>query len=305
MRTKKNLAVTGSLSLPLPDDVGAIAVDTNIYKEYGFRVRSQPLVELTRVKELGVNWVIPEVWEHELLHHFLETTQKVIGLQRELSRVLEWADEEQVQLANKLSTTLVSETPSTLASKLLAEHFGRAKPVRLSTDWTVGPDVLKRYFSGAAPFEITGHKKSEFPDAFALATLANWAIQNNTRVLVVTRDAGCFRACEAFEVLVATKSLTEALSVLRASDAGRKAVVSQYESLIASELSDERSELREHLDAEIDKRLTDLDLEIEYEEESGLECEYEIANVSIDRIQPNTYGDGTVELRVLVQVWEN
>ena len=62
-RDRKVTSEPAHLQLSSPEDVGAIAVDTNVYKEYGFRVRSQPLVELAQVKELGIKWLLPEFWE--------------------------------------------------------------------------------------------------------------------------------------------------------------------------------------------------------------------------------------------------
>lgn len=185
-----------------------------------------------------------------------------------------------------------------MAAKLLKEHFGSSKPVRLRTAWDAGPQVLGAYFASRDPFEATGAKKSEFPDAFALATLEHWAKENSAKVLVVTRDAGCLRACEASEHLVGSDSLTDAFVKLRSADEGRRAVIQEYELLLSRELRNELSDLRRGIDALIEQRLPDLELEVKFQEEAGRECEYEVTDVTMQRVDPVGYTDGTLDLRV-------
>lgn len=298
IRDRKAASEPAHLPLSSPGDVGAIAVDTNVYKEYGFRVRSQPLVELSRVKELGIKWLVPEFWEQELQRHMVENAEKVSSLRRDLAKAREWADKSQLEAAEKLSQALATETGTSVAARLLKEHFGSRKPERLQTAWSAGPAVLGDYFANRDPFEPAGAKKSEFPDAFALATLAAWAKKNNTKVLVVTKDAGCLRACAASSVLVGSNSLTDSLGALRRADEGRKAVIEEYERLLARELRNEVSELRRGIDAVIEQRLPDLELEIKYEEAAGLDCDHELTDVRLERINPVGFADGSLELRV-------
>lgn len=288
------------LHLPLSsrEDVGAIAVDTNVYKEYGFRVRSQPLVELAQLRVLGIKWLVPEFWEFELKRHMVENADKVNTLRRYLAKAREWADKSQLEHAEKLSQAIAAESDATVAARLLKEHLSSGKPERLKTVWSAGPEVLGNYFASRDPFEPSGSKKSEFPDAFALATLAAWARKHDTKVLVVTKDAGCLRACAASEVLVGSDSLTEALGALRRADEGRKAVIEQYEQLLSRELRNEVSELRRSIDAVIEKRLPELELDIEFQEGRGLDCDHELTDVKVERIDPIGYSDGSLEFRV-------
>jgi hypothetical protein len=299
MSTRGRKAASESILVPLtsPEDVGAIAVDTNVYREYGFRVRSQPLVELAQVKELGIKWLLPEFWELEIQRHMAEN-DKVSTLRRDLAKARDWADKLQLEHAERLSQALSADSGTTVAAKLLEEHISSGNPERLKTAWTAGPEVLENYFSSRDPFESSGSKKSEFPDAFALATLSAWARKNNTKVLVVSKDAGCLRACAASDVLLGSDSLTDALGALRRADEGRKAVIEQYEQLLSRELRNEVSELRRSIDSIIEKRLPELELEIDFEEDRGLDCDHEMTDVKVERIDPVGYADGSLELRV-------
>lgn len=287
------------LPLSSPEDVGAIAVDTNVYKEYGFRVRSQPLAELGKLDEIGIRWLIPEFWERELERHIADNLDKVSSLRRDLEKAREWADNAQLEHAEKLVSALGSESGRTIGRRLLTEHFASAGQLqRLPTAWSAGPDVLGAYFGSRDPFEPSGAKKSEFPDAFALATLAAWARNNDTKVLVVTRDAGCLRACAASDVLVGVNSLTSALETLRKADQRRKTVIEELEHVLARELRSEVSELRKGIDAVIESLVPDLDLEIEFQEESGADCDHELVGVRVERIVPIGSHASKLELRV-------
>lgn len=274
------------LQLVSAEDFGAIAVDTNIYKEYGFRVRAQPLIELPQLKALSIIWLVPEFWELELQRHVLESTEKVNVLRRDLVKVQEWGSPIEIELAGKLAASLTAEPAAAVAQRLLEEHFSAGSALRLATAWASGPSVLSAYFGGRAPFEVSGAKKNEFPDAFALATLESWARKNETKVLVVSRDIGCQNACKASEFLACYSNLPDALAALRKADAGRKTVIEEYERLLAAELSDEASALRRSIDAALEKEVPDLEFDIDFYEQSGQECDHEVTYVRVDRIRP-------------------
>lgn len=300
MSTRERRGEPQPAHLPMssPEDVGAIAVDTNVYKEYGFRVRSQPLAALGQVEDIGVKWLVPEFWERELQRHIAENSDKVSTLRRDLEKSREWANKSQLALAEKLVAALTTESGQSIGNRLLDEHYESGAPVRLQTAWSSGPNVLRAYFDSQHPFEASGSKKSEFPDAFALATLEAWARKNATKVLVVTRDAGCLRACAATDVLVGSNSLTEALGALRKADERRKAVIDELEVLLTQELRSDVSDLRKAIDAYLEKIVPDLELEVTFQEESGADCDHEVTYVWVDRIEPMGTADGRLHLRI-------
>jgi hypothetical protein len=76
--------------------------------------------------------------------------------------------------------------------------------------------VFDQYFSSAPPFGI-GKKKSEFPDAFALAALKEWCTTKRERIYVISTDGDMKSACEEHEALINLDSL-EALLNLVATD---------------------------------------------------------------------------------------
>lgn len=72
-----------------------------------------------------------------------------------------------------------------------------------------GP-ILDDYFALRPPFENKPNKKAEFPDAFALQALRQWAVEKKAEVIVVSGDKGMGSACS--EGLRHVESLVELLS---------------------------------------------------------------------------------------------
>lgn len=79
--------------------------------------------------------------------------------------------------------------------------------------------VLDWYFSQRLPFEGSGDKKHEFPDAFALHALEAYATSNNlTIVVVVTKDSGAYGHCVETEKLLPFRDVQSALGAFDAKD---------------------------------------------------------------------------------------
>ena len=78
-------------------------------------------------------------------------------------------------------------------------------------DFEISKNVIDRYFDLKSPF--SKEKKSEFPDAFALLSLEEFAKQAGTKALIVAHDKDWQAFCEEFEHLVHVDSLEGALDL--------------------------------------------------------------------------------------------
>ena len=90
---------------------------------------------------------------------------------------------------------------------------GRFTEIPIITDLEA---VLDDYFTGAAPFG-EGKKKSEFPDAFVLASLLAWVRPGRPKVYVVGKDPDMARFCAGRDDLIQLDSVAELLSLALAS----------------------------------------------------------------------------------------
>lgn len=68
-----------------------------------------------------------------------------------------------------------SVTPREAATARLAEFIRRSGCEVIAADQGDMKRLIAMYFEPTAPFEGSGKKKNEFPDAIALVTLEDWA----------------------------------------------------------------------------------------------------------------------------------
>jgi hypothetical protein len=246
----------------LPGSVGGIAVDTNIYRSTGFRFRSYPLARLTDIKPWQIVLLVPEVWERELERHTTVWAEERLNEYRRLDYVDDWGTPAQVKAAKELLKSLAGEEKARVAGQLIDEHYDAAEAVKLKTAWSAGPKVLDDYFAARFPFEPTGNKKSEFPDALALVTLEDWGRRNKRQVVVVSDDAGCLAACDESKHLLGFKNLTDAYKALGDANTVNAQSSEDIERALAQELKSDVSPLRKDLDAHIERAVEKIHIEL-------------------------------------------
>jgi hypothetical protein len=109
-----------------------------------------------------------------------------------------------------------------VASQDLCEQFDAfletAKATIIETaDIPVG-DVLSKYFAGQPPFGDKEEKKYEFPDAFAVQALSEWAEDHDTSTFVVSGDELFQRACAECAQLIPKNTINEVLDHVASDD---------------------------------------------------------------------------------------
>ena len=88
-----------------------------------------------------------------------------------------------------------------VAQRRLDEFYERCDAIVIPADTASSREVLDPYFKHQPPFEAMGDKKLEFPDAYALVSLEQWAQAQGCKVLVVSKDEGWKAFCEESEYL--------------------------------------------------------------------------------------------------------
>ena len=79
-------------------------------------------------------------------------------------------------------------------------------------------NVIEKYFTGEPPFGPGEKKKHEFPDAFAIQTLAEWAENHDHLMLVVSGDQLFRDACSACSHLIPKGTINEVLNHVASDD---------------------------------------------------------------------------------------
>jgi hypothetical protein len=115
-----------------------------------------------------------------------------------------------------VSLRLNLESAEEHASKRLYQWIERVGAEVLHASEHVDIDELtERYFTGEPPFEPSGAKKAEFPDAIALITLERWAERQQTEILVVSADRGWARYAETSTNMFPSDDLATALDAFQ------------------------------------------------------------------------------------------
>ncbi len=260
--SKKQILERKKLSNAELGEIAGIAIDTNIYRSAGFRFNAPPLANLADVGSLGLQVLIPEIWEKETLSHFCQlTTSRLADVER-ISRITDFGTPDQVAATEVFTRLWNQESAESLASRLLEQHLTAIKARKLETAWKRGPKVLDDYFASRPPFEVSGTKKAEFPDAFALASLEEWAKELGRKVLVVSNDQGCLAACEASEQLIGFSSLIDGLAAVANADEIRRKDAATYAFALKTRLASEAELLWKSIAPALVKALEAMEVEV-------------------------------------------
>lgn len=220
----------------LDGSIGAISVDTCIFSRAGYRLDQGNLRRLEQFKGDAFPLIFSEITIKEVIRHIgahseEEKTKFLTGL-RGIAKFWNIDSAKQTAVATNL---LQGMEPKELAKKRVKDFVTRcgARIIEAQKALDVS-ELLKLYFQTLPPFEKSGDKKAEFPDAIALLSLESWAKKSSTSVLFVTNDKGCKRYCEQSQRLFAIDDLGAALTLIQERDAHRAQMCSAIDQKIAS-----------------------------------------------------------------------
>lgn len=198
-----------------------IAIDSNYYITSGggtLDVSFRPKLAEWRGRFIHLT---PSIWEREIKRHLQvrieNSKEKVLNISDRDISILQ-SDEIRSHLkALRVAATTVD---STVTANLLWDTFAaETHAVTVEPPPNSANEVLNWYFNMRLPFEGSGDKKHEFPDAFALHSLDSFAASNNIKVVVVvTKDSGAYGHCAKTDRLLAFHDVQSALGAFDAKD---------------------------------------------------------------------------------------
>ena len=195
-------------------DYNALCIDTNIFHETGYAFDKGLLAQLDQFAESSMQVVISEIVDREMRRHLIERIREARdSLEKGLKKV-----QQELQVsegsANRARKAIFTGAPDEeIAQRRLDEFYERCDAIVVPADSASGREVLDRYLRHEPPFEATGDKKTEFPDAYALLSVEKWAQDHGSKVLVVSKDQGWKAFCEESECLVHRAELGSALKL--------------------------------------------------------------------------------------------
>lgn len=230
--------------------IGAVSLDTSVFDQFGCNLSYATLLGLKQFGEHKIPVLLTDVVLGEVTRHIArdigEATEKAraaINQYKKARRFTKFPSDGLAALdldqdAKALAQTMVQAFVEAVAAEvveaegrssvaeILSRYFGAEPPFSGKKTKPAESDIAKSEAtkSGAGSEKARksdgGAKKSEFPDAIALTSLESWAEENDTQVLVFSRDGDWQAFAEASERLVCTPSLKEGLNLINHTSKG-------------------------------------------------------------------------------------
>lgn len=191
----------------------AFTIDTNTIIHGGIDFETGLLAQLEQFKNGPVKFIISEIVVRETLKHLQANTKKT-------------RDAALSSLNKAAGAGLISDEAATEAKGAFIDSRDVARIKIAAFLEATGAEVvpanlatvdalLKSYFEPTAPFEASGDKKSEFPDAMALISLDHWAQSSGRTILAASADKGWKAFAEKSEHISVEGDLGAALQVVQ------------------------------------------------------------------------------------------
>lgn len=242
-------------------DYAALTLDSNVFIGHGLNLERGLLGQLSQFSASPVKLVISEVVFQEVRKHLLEMTT---------------SSRSKVQSALKSAKGpfgVAGETTSALESTLFgkrtdAEFVDARLDAFIKTTGAViiaaaGIDVdklLSLYFEADPPFEGSGDKKAEFPDAIALLSLEKWAEEHEVQLLAVSKDAGWLKFAKTSSHIDGLENIADALAHFQPHNSAKNIVDALRQQIVRSG----KSEIIDTLNEFIIESTNEAEVDVEY-----------------------------------------
>ena len=190
----------------------AVSIDTVVFDAKQKRLDNAVLRSLDQFTQSDIEVVIADVVAKEIKAHLQEDARKT---QRALKRALRthnirWQREKSEQ---EHADLLMSADPVEFAEAEFGYFLEKVNGKVLGVLEQSGSSqrIVDLYFAAKPPFGKTEQRKSEFPDAYALLTLEEYAVTKGKLLLCVSADKGWLEFAAESEYLVCVSQLEHAL----------------------------------------------------------------------------------------------
>lgn len=242
-------------------DYAALTLDSNVFIGYGLNLERGLLGQLQQFSSSPVKLVISEVVFQEVRKHLLEiTTSSRSKLQSALKSAKtpfgitdSAVSEIEYGLFGKRTDTEIVDARLNTFIKTTGALIVKAEGIDVD-------QLLSLYFEADPPFEGSGDKKAEFPDAIALLSLEKWAQEQSAQLLAVSKDGGWLKFANASSHIDGIENLADALTHFQPHNAAKNII----EALRTQIVAHEGSEILDSLNEFIVESTNETEVDIEY-----------------------------------------
>jgi hypothetical protein len=196
-----------------------VFLDTEVFDRAKYNFDSAVLQACADLAEShNLTLLIPRVTEDEIKRHIQERAEKAVDALQKAEKdapLLKLWHKWPQQFPHQKAT--LSRSLCDNVSRKLLGFQNRFHVVRLEHEKKELERVLRRYHNGSAPFG-TGRKKSEFPDALAIAAVEQYSDNLDLPVAVVSGDSDFQEACRYQDRLFSFASLSSFIDAVLTED---------------------------------------------------------------------------------------
>jgi hypothetical protein len=242
-------------------DYAALTIDSNVFIGHGLNLERGLLGQLQQFAGGPVKLIISEVVLQEVRRHLLEATKssrsKFQGGLKSVKIPFGISESAAIEFENGILGALKDAeiVDARIKSFLSATGAQIIEAADIDVD-----RLLKLYFNATAPFEGSGDKKAEFPDAIALLSLEQWSNEEDVRLLAVSKDGGWVDFAKNSKRIDVIDSLADALTHFQPHNAAAN-IVDALQSVI---LDRGKSEILESLNDFIVESVNEAEVDVEY-----------------------------------------
>jgi hypothetical protein len=255
-------------------DFAALSIDSNILRGQRYNFDGGILKQLEQFQGSPVQIVQPDIIHSEGVQHLSAEIAEALKAARGNLRTLSKYSEDS-KISEFGSSHLCEINPRLMAEEKLKSFYKRINGFVIASSRINISDLMRMYFSTEAPFETAIEKKHEFPDAIALLTLESWAVENDKRTVLVSKDKGWHAFAKSSSYLHVVEDLPDALALFQPHTKVKKLI----EMLQADGLLDRDSELFQGIKNAISEQVIEQTPDIEanslfYFESDDVQIEY-------------------------------
>ena len=202
----------------------AVTIDTNIFDAAKFNLGDASTLRILEnyVRREKIKVVLSDIVVRESKRHIAARVKEVCGIVNTArNSALKVYNEHLISSIgmNEMFRIVESEDDIIAKEEKVFDDFLCAIDAEiLGTDLIDINSVLSDYFGAKPPFEESGKKKSEFPDAFIAQQIRNRFGETET-VIIVSNDKGFIRACQESENCLFFNSLGALYNAISKEDA--------------------------------------------------------------------------------------
>lgn len=196
--------------------IDAVMIDTSIYhkNQCDFRGITKSIIPmlLQLLEANNITLLTHPVLESEIKKHIGESelVSRIGNLQTSLRKY-----NKQLQMIDISTEDLIRRLDEINIEKSLIDKFDLFYKRAISVPYVSAQEVFEDYFNANPPFNTTGNKKSEFPDAFILKGIIEYCKNNaNSTVLIISDDSDWKHTLEENKQIVQVDSLEAAMLLL-------------------------------------------------------------------------------------------